>query len=114
MDRPRGFALFMLIPTVIGVAISRVIGWDLWNGLAFTVGLVTLVYSVPVWLGAEPPVRLEAPLIGVPIVIALGAVLWWTHIGSGRGDARIVTLMMQVLVCAPFVALTVLGLFRLD
>ena len=114
MNTLRQFALFMLIPAVVGVVISLLIGWEPWHAAAFTVALATLPYSVSVWMGAEPPIRLEAPLVGVPIVVILGLMLWWGHFGAPFAAPRPVTLCIQGLTCAPFVALTVLALFRLD
>ena len=114
MNTPRQFALFMLIPAVVGVTISLLIGWEPWHAAAFTVALVTLPYSVTVWMGAEPLVRLEAPLIGLPIVIMLGMMLWWGHFAAPFAATRPVTLMIQVLTSAPFVALTAFALVRLD
>ena len=111
MHAPRDFVLSLLIPAIVGGAISLLIDWEFWHGVAFTISLIGLAYTVSVWLGAEPWLRLEAPWIGVPILIVLALVLWWGHFGLD--EVRPVTLMIQVATAGPFVALTVCSLLRL-
>ncbi len=112
MHTPGKFGLTLLIPAIIGGGISLAIGWEFWHGTAFTTGVVALFYSVSVWMGAEPWLRLEAPIIGLPIILSLGAILWWAHFGLN--EVRPVTLMIQIVTPAPFVALVVFGLLGLE
>jgi hypothetical protein len=102
----------MLPPALIGIIVSVCLRWEPGHAIVFTVGLMTLIYTVSVWLGADSAVRLESPWIGVPIIAILCLILCQGHFVDNV--FRPATLLMQILALSPFVAITLFTLLGLD
>jgi len=113
LNKTNNLQIAIFVSVFVAAVASRLIEWSLWHSAAFTFAVAMLAYFAGVWLGAEVSVRLDTPIVAIPIIIAFLALLWWAHFGP-YGEPRLVTLVMAILAFGPFVSMTFFNVVRLS
>lgn len=100
------------------VCIVPVLGWFAdWNAaqtLAFAIAVVSFVYAMRAWTGAEVAEVLRNPLVAVPVTVLLCFLLWYSHYGEPRGHARPISFSITAVMFAPYFALALFRILKLE
>lgn len=78
----RRVAVNMLIVLYFAAFFCRMVGWSTIHSVNFLVAVALMVYTSAVQFGAAFRIDLHSPLLGIPIIVLLGMLLFWGQFGQ--------------------------------
>ncbi len=84
----RHLAISMMLAIYVTAFLCRMIGWSAPDAITILSSVVLLFYTFAASGGAAVRFDLQMPLLGIPILIGLGTLVWWAFSEPGREEGE--------------------------